>query len=246
MTLKNRSVNFLNDNQHGAALLLLLSVIALGAAITFVNIFHQSRIEQRRERSTQIAIAQAKAALVGFAVIHGRLPKPAISQFDGREIQEQCLDENQCTGLIPWVTLGVDGFDGWDKRLAYSVVPELTVANFPSLTVIPNKVVFTRNSDGKPIYIVGHPKCTVANPCAPAVVLSHGRNNFGFNLSGISLPNLSERNVDEIKNATGTNQFILRSATNSSNSPGGSYDDQLGWVSIRALYLPMNAAGVLR
>jgi hypothetical protein len=246
MTLKTRGISILNRSQHGAALLLLLSIIAIGTATVLMKIFHQSRIEQRREHSTQVAIAQAKAALVGFAATHGRLPKPAISQNDGHEIQEQCQDEKECTGLLPWITLGVEGTDGWDKRLTYSVVPALTVENFASLLTIPNKVVYTRNGDGKLLYLVGHLQCTVANPCAPAVILSHGRNNFGVTIHGKSQQNLSVGNIDEIRNATSTNQFMHRAATNSSDIPGGEFDDQLSWISIRALYLPMNAAGVLR
>jgi hypothetical protein len=231
--------------QSGAALLLLLAIAGVGAASVLINVFTKFSANLRREHITQMAMAQANDALVGFAITHGRLPRPAISATDGRENPEPCADEASCTGLLPWIALGVSDIDGWNKHLRYSVVPGLTVAPFESLLVIPNKVVLQRGSGGNLSYAFGRDNCTVADPCAPAVIFSYGNRNLGISENNIAQPNTASGNVDEIYNDTATNRFIQRPATVAQDVPGGEFDDQISWLSLRTLYLGMNAAGVL-
>jgi len=95
--------------QRGAALLLLLVVGSVAAASLLISAFSRSNVEQVRERRTIAALGRATDALVGFAATHGRLPRPAISAIDGRERAEPCSGEEDCSGFLPWVDLGVDG-----------------------------------------------------------------------------------------------------------------------------------------
>jgi hypothetical protein len=232
--------------QSGTALLLLLIVAGLGAASVLMGAFPKQNADQRRAEATGLAMARAQQALVGFAITHGRLPRPAISATDGNENPEPCTDERSCTGLLPWVTLGVSDIDGWDKHLRYSVVPGLTVAQFDSLQVIPDKIVLRRDNNGQLSYALGRDRCTVADPCAPAVIFSYGKRNLGISENNIPQPNMASGNLDEVYNDTATNRFIQRPATVAQDAPGGEFDDQVSWVSLRSLYLGMNAAAVLR
>ena len=65
--------------QRGAALLLLVAVLGLGAASLLIGAFGHDTGEAARQQRTLATLAQARDALLGFAVTHGRLPRPAAS-----------------------------------------------------------------------------------------------------------------------------------------------------------------------
>ncbi|MBC7861191.1 MAG: hypothetical protein H7Z39_20920, partial [Burkholderiaceae bacterium] len=66
-------------------MLLLVAVVGLGAASLFLGAQSKSKHELARERRSLQALALAKDALLGFAIVNGRLPRPAASALDGRE-----------------------------------------------------------------------------------------------------------------------------------------------------------------
>ena len=228
--------------QRGAALLLLLMLAGIGAATLLVSALGRNGLEARRQQLTVRRLGQANDALLGYASAYGRLPRPAVSATDGNEREQPCDSEDSCTGLLPWVTLGIDGNDAWGKRLRYSVVPEYTRSPLRRLSAIATKTVQTRASDGLLYYLVGQDPCTLAAPCAPAVVLSHGKNNFGVSAQGVPQPNTGSANVDELINAVGTVHFVSRAATDDVHAPGGAFDDQVAVLSLSQLYKLMNTA----
>ena len=235
-----------SQSQRGAALLLLLAMTSLGAAALLVSALGHSGLEARRQQLTVRRLSQASEALVGFATSNGRLPRPAISAVDGRENPQPCDSEDSCTGFLPWVTLGIDGSDAWGKLLRYSVTPAYTILPVQRLSAVATKAVQTRATDGQLYYLVGQDICTQASPCAPAVILSHGKNNLGTSLSGQPQPNSASGNIDELYNALATSTFISRAATDDPRAPGGAYDDQLAVLSLATLYKQMHAAHKLR
>ena len=74
----------------GAALLIVVTVAGLAAASLLVGALGKSSGDLARERRTLHALAQANEALVGFAAVNGRLPRPAASAIDGRENPLPC------------------------------------------------------------------------------------------------------------------------------------------------------------
>lgn len=247
--------------QHGAALLVMLMIVGVLGAFFAMRALTGVNAERDKVTATTLALAQARDALIGFAISNGRLPRPATSALNGVEMAS-CGTEAVCTGLIPWTTLGMSKLDAWGKAIRYSVTPAFANATFALSTVVTKKVQ-TRNGAGALTYQRGTPApClttlatatdTVAD-CVPAVIFSHGKNNFGTTDAGSAVPNSSvgPTNLDEISNNTGLVApdpagvtFIQRSSTENTASPGGEFDDLVIWLSPLTLRVQMQKAGVL-
>ncbi|WP_229211391.1 MULTISPECIES: hypothetical protein [unclassified Duganella] len=228
--------------QRGAALLLLLAMTSVGAATLLVSALNHDNNQLRRNQLTLTRMAQARDALIGFAAANGRLPRPATSATDGREALAPCAAEQDCTGFLPWVTLGVDGADAWGKLLRYSVTPGYTQAPLQRITLVATKTVQERGSDGELFYRAGQSSCDLGAQCAPLVLLSHGRSNFGVSMLGLAQPNTDAGNLDEQQNAGASTHFISGAASTDANGPGGAFDDLVLSVPLDTLYKQMAAA----
>lgn len=202
-----------------------------------------AQIDQRRYNESQQQIADIKEALIGFSVVHGRLPRPAVSATDGTEKSASCADEEACTGFVPWVTLGVRKTDAWNKLIRYSVTPAYANGAI-TLNSVATKRVMTRDNTGVGIYVVGAAgACTTEIRCAPAIVYSAGKNHWGFSEDGTALPEGPATNVDERTNANANTIFITR--LQSSGPAGGEFDDIVTWLPTYVLMNRMVAAGRL-
>jgi len=219
--------------QRGAALLLLLLVLGLGASSFLISMFSQPKGDLRRQAVTRAALADAREALIGYAIIHRRLPRPAQSALNGRENSQPCRDDAACTGWLPWTTLGITPGDGWNKLLRYSVSPEFTNGNLDQAAEA-TKTLLDRSDDGGIFYRVGSANCVVDDRCAPAVILSSGR-HLGTSLAGIEQASAVTDNLDEQANAEAVRDFMARAATDDVRSLGGSFSNELGWVPLRLI-----------
>jgi hypothetical protein len=210
--------------QRGAALLALLAVAGLGAAYLFLEGRTNSQAYMAREQRTIAAITTAREALTGFALVHGRLPRPAVSATDGRENPAACASDAACTGILPWLVLGIDPADSWGQPLHYSVTPLYTQAPVLRVSSVGTKTILTRDAAGGIGYLAGSPTCTLASPCPAAVVFSTGRDRLG---------------TDEAANLAATMHFMSRPRSE------GEFDDLLAWIDTDSLYRQMDKAGVL-
>lgn len=217
--------------QAGAALLMLLLVVAVGAASLFLSAPGSNRARALREQKSIAIVGQAREALIGFALAHGRLPRPAMSR-DGAESPVPCTTDASCTGLIPWRALGIEGVDAWGKLLRYSVTPVFTEAPIERATSFGTKTVLTRERDGSIRYVAGFPVCAPGTPCVAAVLFSGGREDYP--------------SVDERANRIATNDFMQRPLAVDAGVPGGSYDDLVAWIAPPQLYAPMVKAKVMQ
>jgi hypothetical protein len=231
--------------QRGAALLLLVAMIGMGAAALAMYIFGGQHGDSQRERRTLGTLGEAREALLGYAMTHGRLPRPAVSALDGTESPRPCVTAADCNGFLPWVALGVDGSDGWGKRLRYSVTPAYTRAPVLQQYSVADKVVASRDQLGRPVFRAGQMLCSIEAPCSPAVIFSSGRSNPATSVQGIAQLNPSLTNVDEQHNYSDTNDFVSRPLTLDPALPGGEFDDLVVWLPLQTLYVRMNVAGVL-
>lgn len=221
--------------QRGAALLLLVAVLGLGTATLLISAFGGNHAESRRQQRTLATLAQAREALLGFAATNGRLPRPAASVLDGRERSLDCASDADCSGFLPWVALGVDGFDAWGKALRYSVAPDMSRAPIASVSAAANRVVLRRNAQGVLAYVVGQDECDVSAQCLPMVVFSQGKDGEGTAASGARLANTLRGNLDETGNDGTSRAFVT----------GNSVDDLLAWFTLDTLYQRMRAARTL-
>lgn len=231
--------------QRGAALLLIVALLGIGTATMLLSIFGGPQGQALKERHTLRALEQAKEALMGYAVLNGRLPRPATSALDGRENPAPCRSEDSCTGFIPWITLGIDATDSWGKLLRYSVSPDLTQAPVLEARAVASKRVLARRDHGAVFFRAGQAACQPGSQCAAAVILSSGKNDPGTSPLGIPLPGTALSNADEVQNNIASNNFFSRATETSPVADGGEFDDLVVWVALPKLYQRMNAAGVL-
>lgn len=123
------------NNQRGQALLVLLVLLALGAAAAFYTFVSPTSSAIERDKVTAAALAQAKAALIGYAVgvnfvggneRPGDLPCPDTndSGITGTSCGNAAGTTGQTLriGRLPWKSLGLpDLRDGDGERLWYAV-----------------------------------------------------------------------------------------------------------------------------
>lgn len=214
--------------QRGAVLLLLVAVLGLGAASFLISMYHQPKGVLRQQALTQVALGQAREALLGYAMAHRRLPRPAISALDGRERPQPCTDAASCTGLLPWVTLGLTPGDGWNKLLRYSVSLDFANGNLDA-PVEASKTVLDRFDDGSVFYRVGTDNCVVDDRCSPAVIFSSGR-HLGVSVQGVVQSSAVRDNLDEQANEQALHDFMARAASDDVRSAGGSFSNMVSWI----------------
>lgn len=244
--MTNQPPNFAIRRQRGAALLMLLGVLGVGGASLFLHNVNVRQTELNRQKLTAMQLGNARDALIGFALRHGRLPRPAISTRDGHESPVPCEDAAACTGLLPWLSLGIPATDGWGRQLHYSVTPIMSSHQFSATLAVADKRIFSRDSRGELVLRRGRPQCGISTQCLPAIVFSSGARNQGISASGQSLNNSTADNTDERYNASASNDFVARIRSSDPADSGGEFDDMLVWVPLVNLYQQMARAGALR
>ena len=113
------------SRQRGLVLILLLLLVSVGALAVFVTALNRAGQQQERDRITNQALAQAKAALIGRAAADsnrpGSLPCPDTNN-DGVADLLSGVDCPAYLGRLPWKTLGLpDLRDGYGERLWYEL-----------------------------------------------------------------------------------------------------------------------------
>jgi prepilin-type N-terminal cleavage/methylation domain-containing protein len=224
-------------------IVLVIVALLIGGMMTPLSV----QIEQRQYNETRQQLNEIREALIGFAIVYGRLPRPATSLTDGLENPADCGSDDACTGFIPWNTLGVKKTDAWDKMIRYSVTPAFASnAAALKLTAYGSKKIRTRSDDGAESYLIGTAAGTCASsPCVPAVILSHGKNNWGITPEGAAIADDSATNADEDVNASATREFFARDPSNFPGHGGGEFDDLVVWIPPYILFNRMIAAGRL-
>ena len=230
-------------------LTIVLVIVALLTGGIMVPLSMQ--IDQRNYNETRQRLDEVREALIGYALAEGRFPRPATSLEDGIENPNDCANDDQCTGYIPWITLGIKKTDAWNKMIRYSVTPSYAKNNTSiQPTDYSGKKVKTRNAEGVVSYLIGdddHACGAGADGrvyrCTPVIILSFGKNNWGMTPEGIALEDGSTTNADEDTNASDTKVYFSRDHSNVPN--GGEFDDIVTWISPYTLFNRMIAAGRL-
>lgn len=191
-----------------------------------------TQVEQRKISDTRKALEEIREALLGFAIINGRLPCPDTD--DDPAAAGYGLEEANCSaapvaeGYLPWKTLGVSERDAWGLQ---------------------------RTSPGSPR--IGDWRYRVDRNFAVAFSLSTG---FGAdaltvrNSAGTALTSTTERPVAIFfsagPNTTADGQnapasFEPTNAIYQTDVPSAAFDDLLTWLSRPILFNRMVAAGKL-
>lgn len=116
------------SKQRGAALLIILTILGIGAAYLLVSELNNNTASLERDKKTQQALALAKEAIIAYAVTHptrpGQLPCPEDTTVIGtiNEGNERATCGLPAIGRLAWKTLGVgDLRDGNGDRLWYVI-----------------------------------------------------------------------------------------------------------------------------
>lgn len=201
-----------------AVVMLILTLLAGGLSAGL-----RAQLARRAEANTDEALAEARDALLGHAIRKGAFPCPAKSATDGSENRNAGFCQTY-TGLLPWATLGINGTDGWGRRLRYAVTDSYTtkIAALNEGDID----VFTRNGDGEVL------KLTTEGGRTPVVVLSHGANGLGATTGdGQAFPPPASGSDEAINTTLSGRQFYSRSLSENAVAPGGAFDDRLTWLS---------------
>lgn len=228
-----------STRQHGftlveIAIVLVVVGLLIGGLITPLSM----QLEQRRVSDTQKALDEGREALIGFALRNGYLPCPAISASNGLEDRDgPACTGNKRQGYLPWATLGLSKLDSWDHLFRYSVTPAFAnSAQLFKLNTPRDISIATRGSNG------GLTAATMSNDI-PAVIMSFGKNGYGATSDqGTQIADAGNGNADEKLNQGAGLAFVTRQATDNPGAPGGSFDDQLVWVSPYILFNRMISA----
>jgi prepilin-type N-terminal cleavage/methylation domain-containing protein len=195
-----------------------------------------SQMEQQRRVETRKQLEDIRQALMGFAVMNGRLPCPT-TQTDpananyGMEAGS-CNSNPSAEGYLPWKTLGVLEIDAWGTKRSvsssswngywrYRVDREFSNSgSLITLTEVPhsNDALTIRDSSGNSLISTSERPVALVFSTGPDL-LPNGQ-NASFESGGT--PGIYESDV-----------------------PGSSYDDMLIWLSRPQLFNRMVAAGKL-
>jgi prepilin-type N-terminal cleavage/methylation domain-containing protein len=224
-----------------------LSVVLVVVALLLSSLLVPltTQVKQRNVAETQKLLDNAREAIIGYAMANGRLPRAAPNAATGLERTTNCATAVDCTGFLPWATLGLPRTDAWGKHLRYSVTPAFASdAPLFSLSSMGDKIVVGRNNDGSTFNLTSG---------VPAVILSYGASNFGTKEDGTEFPDDSTGNADEEANdarfkctvAADCNNFFSRVTSSNTAATGGEFDDLVLWIPSGILFSRMVTAGRL-
>lgn len=227
-----------------AIVLLIVTLLLTGLVPTI-----SSQVEQRQRSETRKQMDEIQQALVGFAIINGRLPCPADPAIitgtanAGIERATCTAAAGTVNGVLPWATLGISETDSWGNRFTYRVtesfadpIAAATVTPPASCTTIPTAASFALCSDGD-ITIKDGAGNAVASKIS-AVVVSHGQKSSGAYTPQGGAIRIPGAVGDELENANNDATFI-------SKTTDTAFDDLVIWISPNILYNRMVAAGKL-
>lgn len=228
------------------AIVLAIIALLLGGLLPTLS----AQRESQRISETRKQLDEIQQALVGYAIINGRLPCPADPAITagqtgaGIERTPPCTGGNS-TGVLPWATLGVNETDAWGNRYTYRVSSDFADAVgsatyggcTPSPT--PTQASFALCSSGTlDVRSAASGGASIATD-VPAIIISHGKNAAGaYTQQGAQLPVSSDADEQENSDGSADNNYV-------SHTPTPGFDDQVVWLSGNILLNRMVTAGKL-
>ena len=188
--------------EHGFTLIeIAIVLVIVGLLLGGLLMPLATQVEGQRRTETEKTLREINEAIIGFALVNGRLPCPAnpalATGVVGAGLERAPAPiTTVCTGgivgVVPWATLGVSELDAWGRRFTYRVtdwysdqiLPTNTVAAPPppppACVTNPTNASFALCSDGDMLINNGPSlgNVTVAQTI-PAVIVSHGKNGRG-------------------------------------------------------------------
>ncbi len=189
--MTSRKINV--RSQQGMTLIMLVFIVGLAATAFVLNALNTHTVKIERDKKTAAALAEAKAALIGWAATQttlaklGQLPCPEDTALIG--LPTEGTAKTSCTlpaiGRLPWRSLGLgDLSDGNGDKLWYVVSPGFRSNTINSdtpaqLTVdgVAGRAVAIVFSPGPMLAGQARPTPTIANPPDVAQYLDLSNND---------------------------------------------------------------------
>lgn len=229
---------------------IVLAIVALLLAGLLPTI--SSQIEQARRNDTRKQISEIQQALMGFAIINGRLPcpttttDPASVNYGKEDSAAICSANYAAEGYLPWKTLGVSEIDAWGTKRTSNTSPWLGYwryrvdRNFSSATPFTLNTGFgtcpSATTDCLAIQDIGGNGLTSTTERPVAIVFSTGPDLIG---------NGQNANIGEPNPSFEPAGGIYQSDVPGKLANGSNFDDILVWISRPQLFNRMVAAGKL-
>lgn len=235
------------------AMVLLILGLLLGGGLSLLD----AQVEQKKIKDTEALLAQAKDALIGFAVVNGRLPCPASSTSLGKEefVAGSSASDGQCSnfydGFLPAVTLGLapldsEGYatDAWSlksNRMRYALTQANSYA-FTKTDGMKTQTIALLTSDLKVCTSATGITATACGSVASTISLSADAIAVLYSL-GKNAPS-GGGGIDEAANLNSDQVFVSHPLT-PVGAVNGEFDDIVTWLSPNILFNRLVQAGRL-
>jgi len=200
-----------------------IALIILGFILGGLIIPLRSQRDQQQIYRTVSSLEEVKDALLGFAVIHGRLPC-SDQNGDGKEDRKEKITpygsimicEYNNEGYLPWKDLGVGRYDAWsnpfryrvDKKYSSGIPSELKADEDKKLKVINLQSTFDWTT------LETEPETEPETSRVIAIIFSYGQNGKADSGNKFTAAN----------DATYVRDVYVKKGTNA-------FDDILTWLS---------------
>lgn len=246
------------------AMVLMIIGLLLGGLIPTLS----AQMESQRTNETRKQLDEIQQALIGYAIVNGRIPCPAQATLatgqpnagvetttgntcacknsdptvaDASVSKVACTDTS-VTGVLPWVTLGIKETDAWERRYTYRVTTRFADQIAANTTdCIP--AVSAPVASSFALCSPGVPDVSSAATGGTAVATDVPALflSHGKNGSGAYISDgtqLTGATGDEAENSNNDNSFV-------SHTPTPNFDDLVVWLSNNILLNRMVMAGKL-
>jgi type II secretory pathway pseudopilin PulG len=245
------------------AMVLFIVTLLLASLVPTIS----AQLEQQRTNETRKQLNEIQEALIGYAIVNGRLPCPAkatlVTTFSNAGKEATYGNDCACvaagnpnadtsmtactlssvTGVLPWVTLGLKETDAWDHRFTYRVTKRFA------------DQIAAGTTDCSPA-LSTPPVASSFALCSPGGtnVLSAytGGTSVAANVPAIIVSHgkngagayihdgskLADGTGDELENSDGDSNFVSHNTTSS-------FDDMTAWIVPGILFNRMITAGKL-
>lgn len=262
--MKSESTLVSNENVGGFTLIeIAIVLVIVGLLLGGLLMPLAAQVEQQRTSETQKLLEEIKDAIIGFAILNGRLPCPASPTSSGNEGP---VGGGACTvqhGFVPAVSLGLGVnlnldrllVDSWGNPIRYSV----TTSDFDA----DGNWDFTTPNEMRNVQMVNlGPNLQVCSaqsalPAACTSVATNVATTAVVVLFSMGKDWASFTSADQVENVGGTlgggpsgltyqvpNDVVFVSRQYG-GATGNEYDDIVTWISPPQLYNRLVAAGQL-
>jgi hypothetical protein len=232
--------------QRGAALLIIVVIMVIGAIALFVTALNNSNPQISRDKVTADVLAKAKAALIGYATANGNLPGSLPCPDTNDDGSAELFSGTACPsyiGRLPWKTLDIPELrDGSGEELWYALSSPFRAQTSPAHTINSDTTGTLNVTDvtsgasvaSNLVAIVFAPGSALTGPSSPNQSRSSSSTNLCATDGNTEFDNLCATNYLESSNKTSTTNTNFNTGAASS-----SFNDKAIFITHDQLLAPV-------